>query len=137
MLDEQAQEFLGTTRLGFLSHHVAPSGWGRPVPVWFDWADGAARMFSLATSPKVDRLRNDAGAHLLVANQVGEPESWVSLTGTVAIGSVDAGWLERLCARYWDLSDDDRRTAVDRYLADLDALVLLELQPTEVRSRFF
>jgi hypothetical protein len=136
MLDDQAEQFLTTTRLGFLSHRVEP-GWSRPVPVWFDWADDVARVFSLASSPKVERLRHDPRAHLLVANQVGEPEAWVSLTADVAIGSVDGRWLEALCARYWDLGDADRRAAVDRYLADLDALVLLELRPTEVQRRFF
>jgi general stress protein 26 len=137
MLDPQAQAFLMATRLGFLSHRVDPSGWSRPVPVWFDGTDEAVRLFSAASSPKVARLRQDPRAHLLVANHVGEPEAWVSLTADVDIGSVDASWLEGLCARYWDLSDPDRRTAVDRYLADLDALVLLELRPTRVRSHFF
>ena len=136
-MNEQAQAFLSETRLGFLSHRVDAVGWSRPVPVWFEWQDDAALVFSWAAAPKVERLRNDPAAHLLVANQVGEPEAWVSLTAQVELGPVDGSWLEALCGRYWDLRDADRRAAVDRYLTHLDELVLLQLRPTEVRSWFF
>ncbi len=133
MPNEQANTFLEATRLAFLSHRVAPSGWSRPVPVWFDWDDDAARVFSGANSPKMRHLRRDPVAHLLVANQLGEPEAWVSLTANVEFGAVDPGWLEALAARYWVLDDADQRAVVDAWLASLDELVLLTLRPTELR----
>jgi hypothetical protein len=133
MLNERVNTFLGATRLGVLSHRIAPSGWGRPVPVWFDWDGDAARVFSGSSSPKMRHLRHDPVAHLLVANQVGEPEAWVSLTANVEFGSVDPSWLEALAARYWVLDDADQRAVVDGWLASLDELVLLTLRPTELR----
>jgi hypothetical protein len=91
-------------------------------------------VFSSATAPKVEHLRADPVAHLLVANQVGEPEPWVSITADVELGPVDPGWLESLSARYWDLDQDEHRSVVDGWLEHLDALVLLTLRPSTLRE---
>ena len=133
MLTDPARAFLQTTRLGFLSSRVETAGWSRPVPVWFEWATDAVRVFSSATAPKIQHLRADPVAHLLVANQVGEPEAWVSITANVELGPVDPDWLESLSARYWDLNNDEHRSVVDGWLDDLDALVLLTLRPSKLR----
>jgi hypothetical protein len=94
-------------------------------------------VFSSATAPKVDHLRADPVAHLLVANHVGEPEAWVSITADVELGPVDPEWLESLSARYWDLQHDEHRSVVDGWLEDLDALVLLTLRPRKLRETGF
>ena len=137
MLTDPARAFLATTRLGFFSYRVETTGWSRPVPVWFEWATDTARVFSSATAPKVEHLRADPVAHLLVANQVGEPEAWVSITANVELGPVDPDWLRSLSARYWDLEQDEHRSVVDGWLEDLDALVLLTLRPTKLRESGF
>lgn len=134
MLDERATAFLEVTRVGILSHPAATGGWSRPVPVWFEWSDGAGRVFSEATAPKVRRLREDPRAHLLATNQLREPEAWVSVTAAVELGPVDPTWIDALSARYWDLQQPAQRAVVDGWIAGLDDLVLLTLHPTEVRQ---
>jgi hypothetical protein len=136
-MHERAQSLLTTTRHGFFSHRIGSPGWSRPVPVWFDWTGDVAKVFSTASAPKVASLREDLVAHLLVANEVGEREAWVSITADVAIGTVDPSWLEALGARYWDLDDPGRRGELDEMLADLDGFVLLTLTPTKLRDYTF
>ena len=69
--------FLNETRLGILSTLDAQ---GDPVsvPVWFEWDGAVVRFFSFANAPKVTRLRKRPRASLLVVNNVGEGEAWVS-----------------------------------------------------------
>jgi hypothetical protein len=136
-MDAAAQSLLTTPRHGFLSHRIGDPGWSRPVPVWFEWTGEQAKVFSTASAPKVASLREDPAAHLLVANEVGEREAWVSITADVQIGDVDGPWIEQLAGRYWDLDDAGRRGELDEMLADLDSFVLLTLTPTRVRSYTF
>lgn len=136
-MEPQAEALLTSTRHGFLSHRIGDPGWSRPVPVWFEWTGEQAKVFSTASAPKVASLRDDPTAHLLVANEVGEREAWVSITATVEVGPVDGSWIEQLAARYWDLDDAGRRGELDEMLAGIDDFVLLTLTPTKVRSYTF
>ena len=136
-MDPKAEALLTSTRHGFLSHRVGDPGWSRPVPVWFEWDGEVARVFSTASAPKVASLRDDPAAHLLVANEVGEPEAWVSITADVQIGPVGGPWIEALASRYWDLGEAKRRAELDGMLGSIDDFVLLTLTPTKVRSYAF
>ena len=143
-LSPRAIEFLAIPRLGMFSTAASAStrgtndgggdGWNRPVPVWFSCDDGAIELFSGATSPKVARLRAEPRAHLLAANNMGEAEAWVSITGAVDLHPVDPTWLEALSARYWDLADATARTTVDGWLGAVDTLIGITIRPDEVRS---
>ncbi len=126
--------FLSETRLGILTTMTRDST-PISVPVWYEWDGERAQVFSDASSAKVRRLRHDSRASLLVTNVLGEQEYWVAIDGTMAIGSEGAVELaERLAARYWDLSDPDRAAAEQGWRKHADALVLLELTPTRIRT---
>ncbi|AGZ40246.1 pyridoxamine 5'-phosphate oxidase family protein [Actinoplanes friuliensis] len=100
-------ELLGRPLYAFLT--VAPKGerWPAPRPVWFEvTTEGDLQMFSLPDSPKVDRLRENPRASVVVSAPTGEPEHWVSVEGTVTLH--DDGGPElttRLAGRYWDVDD--------------------------------
>lgn len=129
-------EFLHRPRLGIFSASVG-DGWARPVPVWFEWADGEVRLFSAGNAPKVAQLRATSRAHLLVTNEVGEPERWVSLAGPTELGPVDGAWLETLTARYWNLSDETHAATLHTWVAHLDAMVGITLTPDDVHHYGF
>ncbi|PRC47053.1 pyridoxamine 5'-phosphate oxidase, partial [Mycobacterium sp. ITM-2017-0098] len=58
---------------------------------------------------KVQRLRRDPRASLVVAAPVGERERWVSIAGPATVHADGAHDLvRRLAARYWDLDDTGR-----------------------------
>lgn len=130
------REFLAQPRLGFLT--VAPkdpAAFPAPRPVWFEVAeDGTVQLFSLATSPKVRRLREDPRASLVAANALGEPEYWVSVTGAASVEE-DGGQelAARLGERYWDLDDPKLKADLDGMLAA--DLVRIVIRPERV-SRY-
>ncbi len=134
MSDEAREAFLAETRLGVLST-LRDDGAPISVPVWFEWDGSHARMFTTASSRKVERLARDARASLLVAARIDEPEAWVAIDGRIDIleeGATDLA--ERLAERYWDLDDPDKRATVDTWRRAAAVLRVLELIPTAVRS---
>ncbi len=127
-------KFLGTPRLAILTTSSFPGAWPLPVPVWFEWADGTARMFSGAAAPKVRRLQADPHATLLATNHVGESEHWVALDGTVEITSDGVIELvERLTPRYWDLGVAEHADTLAGWREAADTMVQLILTPQRVR----
>ena len=134
MSDEAREAFLAETRLGVLST-LRDDGAPISVPVWFEWDGSHARMFTTASSRKVERLAQDARASLLVAARIDEPEAWVAIDGRIEIREEGAGDLAvRLAGRYWDLDDPDKRATVDTWRRAAAVLRLLELTPTAIRS---
>lgn len=120
------REFLATPRMGFLTV-AGGAGLPEPRPVWFEATeDGAVQLFSLATSPKVRRVRRDPRASLVAANTVGEPENWIAISGTATVEEDGAGELAtRLGARYWDLDDPEKAAALKSMVAaDLVRIVI-------------
>ena len=120
------REFLATPRLGFLTV-AATGGVPAPRPVWFEVTDdGVVQLFSLATSPKVRRVRTDPRASLVAANALGEPEYWISFTGSASVDE-DGGreLAARLGPRYWNLDDPRHAAALEGMLAaDLVRIVI-------------
>ncbi len=134
MSDEAREAFLAETRLGVLST-LRDDGAPISVPVWFEWDGSRARMFTTASSRKVERLARDARASLLVAARIDEPEAWVAIDGRIEIleeGAADLA--ERLAERYWDMDDPDKRATVDTWRRAAAMLRVLELIPAAVRS---
>lgn len=135
-LTTEDREFLAAPRLGFLT--VAPrdaAEFPAPRPVWFELTpDGAVQLFSLATSPKVRRVRQDPRASLVAANAIGEQEYWVSITGTATVEQEGGRELaDRLAPRYWDLEDPEKAAALKDMLAA--ELVRLVIRPERI-SRY-
>jgi hypothetical protein len=68
--------------------------------------DQTVELFTSPGSRKARRIAAVPRASLVAANQVGEPEHWVAVTGPARIAGAGAGELAgRLAARYWDLTD--------------------------------
>lgn len=102
-------EFLRRPLHGFLSVAAGPTP-PQPRPVWFEHtAEGTIELFTDLASPKVERLRRDPRASIVVAAPATERERWVSVAGRAAVETGGAPELvERLAARYWNLDDPTR-----------------------------
>jgi hypothetical protein len=116
---------------------VAPRGdrWPAPRPVWFELTgDGLLQMFSLPESPKVERLREQPRASVVVAAPPGEPEHWVAVEGRVTLhddGGADLA--ARLAGRYWDTVDPALRKLLEEWRTG--GVVRIVLHP-EVVNRY-
>lgn len=108
-LTDDDLEFLRRPLYGFLSVAGGPIP-AQPRPVWFEvTAEGAVQLFTGPYTLKVERLRRDPRASIVVAAPVGERERWVSVAGHVAIELDGAHDLAaRLADRYWNLDDPAR-----------------------------
>lgn len=111
--------------------------WSRPVPVWYEWTDPVVSLFSFTGAPKVARLRSHPRAHILVANHPDEAEHWISIAGPVELGPVEPAWIERIAARYWDLSNPERAEVVREWLTQVDSMIAIRLEPVHVRRYGF
>ena len=116
---------------------VAPRGdrWPAPRPVWFEvTGDGDLQMFSLPDAPKLDRLREQPRASVVVSAPSGEPEHWVSAEGPVTLHDTGGSELAtRLAARYWTWTDPTHRQFLDEWRSG--GVTRVVLRP-EVVNRF-
>jgi hypothetical protein len=101
--------FLRRPLHGFLTVAATPLP-PQPRPVWFEaTAEGTIQLFTEPGSLKMQRLRRDPRASLVVAAPVGERERWLSVAGRITVEADGAHELSaRLAARYWDLDDPVR-----------------------------
>ncbi|PRC54693.1 pyridoxamine 5'-phosphate oxidase, partial [Mycobacterium sp. ITM-2017-0098] len=82
---EDDLQFLGRPLYGFLSVAAGPTP-PQPRPVWFEaTGQGAIQLFPGPDTLKVQRLRRDPRASLVVAAPVGERERWVSIAGPATV----------------------------------------------------
>ncbi|BAL89712.1 putative pyridoxamine 5'-phosphate oxidase-related protein [Actinoplanes missouriensis 431] len=119
----------------FLTVAPKPGRWPAPRPVWYELAgDGTLQLFSFAEAPKVQRLREEPRASLVVAAPTGEPEHWVSTEGHVTIHEDGASELAaRLADRYYDMSDPAKQKLVAEWSGF--SLVRIVIHP-EVVNRY-
>jgi len=132
MLTAEDRALLERPLHGYLT--VAPRPGHRPVtrPVWFGLTDDGVEVFTFARAPKVDRVRTDPWASLVVATPEGESERWVAVSGEVTVHDDGAGELaRRLAGEYWDLADRDKAAALEAMLTE--DLVRLVIRPDDVR----
>ena len=127
-------EFLAKRRLAILLTNDAP---GAPigVPVWFEWTGTKVQMFAGKETPKIDRIKRDARASVLVTNAVGEPEAWVAFDGLIDLN--DDGGIElatRLADQYWNMDDERLRSVLTSWQQAPDEFCLLTLRPEKIRT---
>lgn len=127
-------EFLAKPRLAILITNDAP---GAPigVPVWFEWTGTKVQMFAGKETPKIDRIKRDASASVLVTNAVGEPEAWVAFDGLIDLN--DDGGIElatRLADQYWNMDDERLRSVLTSWQQAPDGFCLLTLRPEKIRT---
>ena len=129
MTREQVEEFLSQPRMANL---ITLRADGRPTaaPLWFEWADGVARLFSGRATGKVERLLRDNRAALAVTAGVGEPPAWVTIEGTASVvtGGVDLAL--RLAPLYH--GEEFAKMALSRLDGDPDGLCLITITPTRI-----
>ena len=134
LAEAERDAFLSNTRLGILNT-VNAEGFPIGVPVWFDWDGEVERIFTVATSQKVQRIEADSRASLLVVNDLSELERWVSFDGNVTV--VEQGGIElaeKLAGCYWDLRDPAKKETLAAWRKAADALRVLELRPERIRT---
>ena len=127
-------EFLAKPRLAILITNDPP---GAPigVPVWFEWTGTKVQMFAGKETPKIDRIKRDARASVLVTNAVGEPEAWVAFDGLIDLN--DDGGIElatRLVDQYWNMDDERLRSVLTSWQQAPDEFCLLTLRPEKIRT---
>ena len=132
--NKEQEAFFKKPRLAILMTNragEAPMG----VPVWFEWTGEDVLMFAATDSPEVRRLRADPHVSVLVTNHIGEAEAWVAFDGVVDVVIGGASELiGRMGPRYWDLSDPEKQEMLAMWMAAGDAISLLRVKPTSIRS---
>lgn len=131
--DEERDAFLAEPRLATLITNRegdAPIG----VPVWFEWTGSEILMFSARGVPKLKRLEADPKVMVLVTNQVGESEAWVSFEGEMEICEDEDPWplVERSAARYWDV--EEKKDTLEAWKAGKEMMVMLRMKPQRIRN---
>jgi PPOX class probable F420-dependent enzyme len=130
------KDFLAKTRYGYLTT-LTKDGTPKTVPVWFDWDDHMVRIFSVAGTAKLKRIEKDSRATVLVASEMNEHEAWVSFDGHAKIRSEGAIELvEKLAAKYWDLSNPEKRDTIERWKKMPEIFRVIEITPTRIRTYF-
>ncbi|MDP9793686.1 hypothetical protein J2S43_002198 [Catenuloplanes nepalensis] len=115
---------------------IAPRGdrWPSPRPVWFEAGDdGTLQMFS-EPDGKIERIREQPRASVVVAAPVGEPEHWVAVEGTITLHDDGAYELAaRLGERFWATTGPEQRKLLEDWRNS--GIVRLVLHPEKV-NRF-
>jgi len=129
MTHEQVETFLRQPRMANLIT-IRPDGSPTSQPLWFEWADGVARVFSGRATGKVRRLMRDNRAALSVAAGLGEPPAWVTVEGTASVVSGGADLARRLAPQYQ--GEKFAEAAISRLEGDPDGLCLITITPTRI-----
>ncbi|WP_250005760.1 pyridoxamine 5'-phosphate oxidase family protein [Actinoplanes sp. M2I2] len=120
MLRDQDLALLNRPLYAFLTVAARGERWPSPRPVWFEVTDdGDLQMFTVAGAPKLDRLRENPRASVVVSAPAGEPEHWVAVEGTVTLHDDSDGaggeLAARLAGRYWTFDEPRHQPQVDEW----------------------
>ncbi|MFA3843113.1 pyridoxamine 5'-phosphate oxidase family protein [Streptomyces sp. NPDC056910] len=129
MTVEEVDEFLRQPRMANLVT-LREDGCPTVAPLWFEWADGVARLFSGRSTGKVRRLLRDNRAALTVTAGVGEPPAWVTIEGTASIVTGGVDLARRLAPRY--NGEEFAAKAISRLKGDADGLCLITITPNRI-----
>ena len=129
---EERDAFLDQPRYAVIT---TLTGKGRPVsvPVWYEWDGSSMTMFTTEGTGKVQRLKNNPSASVLVMTNLDEKEGWVSMDGKVTISDEGGDELaQRLTQRYWDLDDPSKKAEAESWKQM--HFVLLSFKPEQIRT---
>jgi PPOX class probable F420-dependent enzyme len=129
MTSEQVESFLLQPRMANLIT-LRADGTPTAQPLWFEWANGVARMFSGRATGKVRRLLEDNRAALGITAGAGEAPAWVTIEGTAQVVSGGADLARRLAPRYDGAEFAEK--ALARLEGDPDGLCLITITPTRI-----
>lgn len=132
MGQSQLDAFLAEPRIAMLTTVYAD---GRPtaIPVWFEWNDGKALVFTNEGSEKIARIKANGRVALSVAEAVGVQEAWVTIEGTAAVeteGGMDLA--KRLLPKYY--SPERVAKALPEWEKMAAQWVVISIDPTRIRS---
>ncbi|MBM2614734.1 pyridoxamine 5'-phosphate oxidase family protein [Actinoplanes sp. LDG1-06] len=134
MLSDDDLALLSRPLYAFLTVAPGAGRWPAPRPVWFGLSAGNdIEMFSDPGAPKVQRLRDEPRASVVVAAPAGEPEHWVSVEGEVTLHDDGADLAARLADRYYDMTDPAHQQLLASWQAS--GMVRIVLRPLRV-NRF-
>jgi hypothetical protein len=92
-------------------------------------------MFAAKGTKKLRRIEKDPRVSVLVTNRVGETEVWVAFDGVIEVQEGGtAELIGRMGPKYWDLSDPKLKEMLDLWVQAEEAMVLLTLKPSRIRS---
>jgi PPOX class probable F420-dependent enzyme len=129
MTSEQVEQFLRQPRMANLIT-LRADGCPTSTPLWFEWADGVARLFSGRATGKVERLLRDNRAALAISAGTGEPPAWVTIEGRASVVTGGADLARRLAPLYH--GEEFAKKALSRLDADPDGLCLITISPTRI-----
>lgn len=132
MTATEYEAFLAEPRIAKLAT-LRPDGWPTIVPVWFEWADGRARVFTSVGTGKLRRIEADQRVSLSVEEPVGVAEAWVNIEGSAEVK--EQGGIElatRLADRYYE--PEQAKQAVAKWSQFADNLRVIEITPRRIIS---
>jgi PPOX class probable F420-dependent enzyme len=129
MAPDEVEKFLRQPRMANLIT-LRSDGTPTSAPLWFEWADGVARVFSGRTTGKVKRILADNRVSLAVAAGLGERPAWVTIEGTASVVSGGADLALRLAPHYH--GEEFAAKAIARLDSDPDGLCLITIMPTRL-----
>jgi PPOX class probable F420-dependent enzyme len=129
MAQEEVDAFLRQPRMANLIT-LRADGSPTSAPLWFEWGDGVARVFSGRTTGKVARILADNRVSLAITAGVGEPPAWVTIEGTASVVSGGADLARRLAPGYQ--GEVFAEKAIARLDGDPDGLCLITITPTRI-----
>jgi PPOX class probable F420-dependent enzyme len=126
MTPEQVAEFLSKPWMANLIT-LRADGTPTSAPLWFEWSDGIARVFSGRATGKVKRLLADNRAALSIAAPTGEKPAWVTIEGTATVETGGVDLARRLAPSYG--GEVFAEKAIARMENDPDGLCLITITP--------
>ena len=130
MTTEEIDAFLGEPFLGVLST-VDGDGHPRQAPLWYQWEDGAAYMFTGRGSLKWRNLRRDTRASLCVDRRE-PPYAYVLMEGSVE--ESDRSLYELVLAMALRYYGEEQGPEYAKVYASNEDMVVLRLTPERVVS---
>ena len=129
MTKEEVDDFLSKP---WMANLITLRADGSPTsaPLWFEWADGVARVFSGRTTGKVQRLLKDDRAALSIYAPTGQKPAWVTIEGTATVETGGVELARRLAPSYGGEEFADK--AIARMENDPDGLCLITITPTRL-----
>lgn len=130
MTEEQVEEFLRAPRMANL---ITMRADGTPTssPLWFEWRDGRAYLFTAWVTGKARRIQKNNRVALAVTAGTGEAPGWVTIEGTATLEPEGAADLARKLAPAYG-GEEFAAKGLARLESDPNALALVVITPERI-----